>query len=149
MAFLCTKRGAQSPFSEKKWFLDLVFGLFGSPVGAEMTRFWPFLDPWPRPEKPPGENRPERSATVRPSSPAAAGKTARRKPRPGNPPEETRPPKTGRPKIVQKLKNAFTVCLWSILVCILCRRWRFARKIFLKTSKNRPKNDQKPYFLKI
>jgi hypothetical protein len=34
-------------------------------------------------------------------------------------------------------------------VCILCRRWRFARKIFLKTSKNRPKNDQKPYFLKI
>jgi hypothetical protein len=111
MAFLCTKRGAQSPFLEIGGFLDLVFGLFGPSVGAEKIEFWPVFDPLAAAGKPAAENRPERSATVHPSSPAAAGKPARRKPRPENPPEETRPPKKRRPKIVQKLKNAFTVCL--------------------------------------
>jgi len=110
MAFLCTKRGAQSPFLEIGPVFDLFFGLFGFSVGAEEVDFWPFLDPRPRPEKPPAENRPENSDTVHPSRPAAAGKTARRKPRPEKPPAENRPPKNRPPKIVQKTKNAFTVC---------------------------------------
>jgi hypothetical protein len=97
MAFLCMKRGAQSPFLEIGLVFDLFFGLFGSSVGAEISKFWPtsaavFAGPCappktaprilprythpaqPRPEKPPGENR--------------GPKTARRKP-----PAENRPPK--------------------------------------------------------
>jgi hypothetical protein len=96
MAFLCTKRGAQSPFLEIEMFLDRFFGLFGPPVGAEKSKFCPFSDPIFAGHRAPP--KPARRPPPRYTHPA--------QPRPENPPEETRRPKTARRKPPEEKPSA-------------------------------------------